>query len=470
MRPRRHRPRPTGKDDYGGGERSMSESFRLAVFRMPNWLGDAVMALPALDFFMRRRPDVRVVVACREGLADLFRAHPAVVGLLAAPLGGWDGFWHGCLRPYRIVLPSEASLRLPGASGETGDPPAARESSEALKRRLAAIGDGGAFDLGVLLPNSFSSAWWLWRLGAARRVGYRRDARGWLLTRRLAADRAARLRHMTDYYLQLARAAVEEAASDARAACPTDGLDKDSATSAPGDGHSGDRLSGVAALEADCPRDPTLGLPVPEIRLSAAGEREADRWLRFDGVEDERADSDRVQTVVMAPLTLGPAKDWPPERYSELTERFASAGWRVLLTGTAGQAEACERIAAGRPGVLNLAGRTTLSGFFSLLKRCQLFVGNDSGGAHAAAALGAPSVVIYGLSDPARTRQLGRRVSVVSDMPTGPEAGHEFRTRPLSDRRLNWRDPAVLRRARDRLASIPVERALEAAQRLGVPL
>jgi heptosyltransferase-2 len=115
----------------------------------PNWLGDAVMALPAIADLRRRWPDASLAVAARRSVAPLFD----LVGDVDLTIG-------------------------PGAI-------AAR------------------YDVALVLPNSFRSALLVWRAGVAERWGYRTDLRGRLLTRAIA--RPGRV-HQIEYYQHLVRA------------------------------------------------------------------------------------------------------------------------------------------------------------------------------------------------------------------------------------------------------------------------
>jgi heptosyltransferase-2 len=126
----------------------------------PNWLGDAVMSLPALADVRRRHPDAHLVVAVRAGLNALFEAVAGVNEIVAL-----EGRWR------------------------------------ADARALAA----GHFDAALLLPNSFRAAWTAWRAAIPERWGYRRDLRSLLLSRAIAPPRAGRSHHST-YYQQLTTA------------------------------------------------------------------------------------------------------------------------------------------------------------------------------------------------------------------------------------------------------------------------
>jgi heptosyltransferase-2 len=133
-------------------------SFSRILVRVPNWLGDAVMALPALAAVRRH-----------AGAADLVLAAPASVAPLFAEDPGFGGV-------ETLVLPARR------------------------REQVAAIA-AGRFDLAILLTNSFGSAWVARRAGVAERWGYRSDFRRVLLTRAVAKPRGRV--HQADYYREL---------------------------------------------------------------------------------------------------------------------------------------------------------------------------------------------------------------------------------------------------------------------------
>src|SRR5262245_55069696 len=112
----------------------------------PNWLGDAVMALPAVADLRRRFADARLVVAARPSVAGLFPMVPGVDEVIELE-------WRGRLLDAAALTRDAARLRAAGA------------------------------ELVVLLPNSFASAWLAWRAGIPDRWGYSGDLRTLLLTR-----------------------------------------------------------------------------------------------------------------------------------------------------------------------------------------------------------------------------------------------------------------------------------------------
>jgi len=87
---------------------------------------------------------------------------------------------------------------------------------------------------------------------------------------------------------------------------------------------------------------------------------------------------------------------WPPDRFAAVADELARRGLRVVLTGTAAEAHVIDRVVAGmRSEPLVLAGRTGLGTLGALLSEARLVVSNDTGVAHLAVALAAPSVVVY---------------------------------------------------------------------------
>ena len=121
----------------------------------PNWLGDAVMALPAIADLRRHFRDARLIVAARPSVADLFRMTPTVDAV--------------------VVLGDDQVAALQALDG----------------------------DIAVLLPNSFKSAWLVKRASLAHRWGFATDFRRVLLTRAIARPR--RSLHQAEYYQHLVR-------------------------------------------------------------------------------------------------------------------------------------------------------------------------------------------------------------------------------------------------------------------------
>lgn len=133
------------------------------VVRTPNWLGDTLMALPAIEALRRHDPEVDIRIAAPPWIREIF----------SGPEAGFRMF-----------------------------PETADEREKDPLRPTAAV-RAARFDAGLLLTNSFGSALTLARAGIRERWGYDRDGRGLLLTRRVRYRRRDEAVHMVRYYLDL---------------------------------------------------------------------------------------------------------------------------------------------------------------------------------------------------------------------------------------------------------------------------
>lgn len=110
------------------------------------------------------------------------------------------------------------------------------------------------------------------------------------------------------------------------------------------------------------------------------------------------------------------SKRWPPDRFAALMGKLAQKypDKKILLLGSRSEASLAETILAQLPvpralssSVLNFTGQTTLPQLVELLRRCDLFITNDSGPMHIAAALGRPLIALFGPTDPAKVGPYG---------------------------------------------------------------
>jgi heptosyltransferase-2 len=294
------------------------------LVRATNWVGDAVMSIPALEAVRRAAPDAEIAVLAKPGVADLYRG---------------QGFAD------RVLLFESAS-----------------RAASLLRRE--------SLDTALLLQNAFQAAWVAWRGGVRERIGYARDGRSALLTRAIAVPRRGETpAHEAYYYLELVR-----------------------------------RAGWLAELPA-----------IEQIRLliePAAVER-AEGALRAAGARPG------ALRVALAPgAAYGTAKCWPAERFAMLADRLiADADTDVILFGTDSERDVAGRIASGmRHRPVNVAGQTPIGELAAFFAACRVFVGNDSGAAHVAAASGVPVVVIFGPTDAEATAPLTPRRSLIREL------------------------------------------------------
>ena len=286
----------------------------------PNWLGDSVMALPAVQTLRAAWPDAHLAVAARPSVAALFAMVPGVQQV--------------------ITLESRAGL-----------------SGVQRWRRDVARLEAERFDLAVLFPNSFLSAWITAHAKIPARWGYATDLRGRWLTR--AFRRPPADVHQADYYLALTTAA---------------GL----------------------------PPAPRVARIVPPDAAVAAA----------------RALVPRRDYVVLAPgAAYGRAKQWPPDRYAALAvSLWRTRGLAPVVIGAGGDRAAGDELAAAlaeMPGgretastLVDLIGRTDLATLAAVLAGARAVVANDSGAMHLAGAVGTPVVAIFGPTNEQQTAPL----------------------------------------------------------------
>lgn len=232
--------------------------------------------------------------------------------------------------------------------------------------RLARYLRARRFEGAILLQRAFEAALIAHLAGIPDRMGYATDGRGFLLTHK-------------------ARSSKEEFR--------------------------------IPRLEHDLKLLEGFGLKVNEKALLVPIGREqkvtADRRLHDLGIGRREA------LVGFSPGAVGSAlKRWHPERFAELAVRLLNAyGARVLVFGAPGERQLGEEICrmTARPGVINLAGLTSLDEAIALIGLCGLFVTNDSGLMHVGAALDVPLVAVFGPTDPARTAPWSERYALVHD-------------------------------------------------------
>ena len=205
------------------------------------------------------------------------------------------------------------------------------------------------FDLAILLQNAFEAAFLTFLAGIPNRIGYNTDGRKILLTHGAALEPALESAHQIDYYLKLLASA-------------------------------GLKLHG---------RQLTLILTDEE-------RYQAKRILKQYGI------SSYDPLIGINPgAKFGTAKRWLPERYAALCNKLQKAcRAQIVIFGGPGEETLGNQISAGieKPCV-NLCGRTRLREAMALIERCQLFITNDSGLMHVAAALDIPQIAIFGPTD-----------------------------------------------------------------------
>lgn len=267
------------------------------------------MATPALIRLRRLYPKARLTVMAKSSIATLFTHDPHI-----------DNFF---------IL---------------GDHETKKEIAERLKSHQ--------FDYGLLLTNSFSSAWLFYKARIPYRVGYSKDMRGWLLSSKIPYPKEKTSEHMISTYLRL----IEEKKS---------------------------------------PKE-----LLPELYLSEQEKSCAKKFLEKCEIFE-----DHVLIGINPGAAYGPSKCWLENRFRELSIKLLENP-RVILFffGDSQSEEKVKRISNDLgPRVFNLSGTTTLRQLMALINECDLFLTNDSGPMHMASALGTRTVALFGSTSPKAT-------------------------------------------------------------------
>jgi heptosyltransferase-2 len=307
---------------------------RKLLIRGTNWVGDAVMSIPAMRAVRQVFPSAHISLLVRPWVRDVYSRVDFVDEVLEYDKQGKHRGWSGhCL----LV--------------------------QDLRKRQ--------FDTAILLQNAFEAAFIACRARIPCRLGYARDGRGFLLSHAARIDPEVRTVHQAYYYLGL--------------------------------------LAAAGLIESRPWRTGSWSL---DIRI---GVRDADREAAVRMLSHEGITPEQPLVGVNPGAYYGSAKRWLPERYARVADELAARyGVRILMFGSAGESALASEIAgrmAHTPALL--AGRTTLGQLMALIERCALFITNDSGPMHLAAALGIPQVAIFGSTSDVATGPLSRDAEII---------------------------------------------------------
>ena len=152
----------------------------------------------------------------------------------------------------------------------------------------------------------------------------------------------------------------------------------------------------------------------PVLRLTAEEQKEADVLLKDMGLSNAGESGPRP-LVLLHPGARYWFKSWPVERFAELADRLSSEqGSRVLVGGGPGDQKTAESIREqAQSEVTVLAGRVNVRQFAGVLTRCAMFIGNDNGAMHIAAAVGTPVVGLFGPSHPVEWGPRAEQAAVI---------------------------------------------------------
>ena len=285
------------------------------LIKGPNWIGDSVISIPVIKTVRQNYPEAFIGLVLRKGSAELLKGLPYV---------------------NKIYIES------------TDDKLIIKEN----------------FELGIILTNSFSSAFKFWWWGVKERVGYPTEHRGLFLSKKVLLHVKPRLQHLVEEYFQILETA------------------------------------GIKKAEI-----------IPEFFIPEENLIKAHETLKTKGFENMS-----FLTGICPGATYGPAKVWPKERYLKVINRLMKENNSHILI-------------FGGPKELDIVNFLLKNAIYSdkitscpvddiltsagLMKKCGLFITNDTGPMHIAAALGLPVLAIFGSTNPAWTKPSGVRTKVI---------------------------------------------------------
>lgn len=286
------------------------------IVRMPNWLGDLVMATPVLEDLRKKWPQASITAMCQSNVAALLQNNPHVNHIYSykKPSGWIHRSQH---------LPIIEKLQF------------------------------GDYDLGLLLTNSFSSAWWFWRGNVNNRIGFATNMRSILLNKAVPFPKQKETQHLVLTY----KALLEP--------------------------------MGI----------PTSNTP-PRLYISSQEAQEANKLLEACNI-----DSHQILVGINPGAAYGSAKCWLPERFRAVTERLLqNPRIAVLYFGDNAGAPLVTEICQGLENrVINLAGKTSVRELLALIQKCSVVLTNDSGPMHITSALDVPLVALFGSTSDVKT-------------------------------------------------------------------
>jgi heptosyltransferase II len=230
---------------------------------------------------------------------------------------------------------------------------------------------GEKFDVAIIFPNSFASALTARFAGIPRRFGYSQEMRRLFLTDGITPPAWKNERHEVFYYLELVKAVEER--------------------------FLGSKIESL--------KEPNTDLSVSPVRKEEARDFLARRGIDFS----------RPVIAIGAGSTNSEAKRWPAERFSKLIQMLrADLGANIILLGSEGDMVVSAAISnAAEMKPLDLTGKTSVADVTAILSVANLLISNDMGLAHVAPAVGTPTIVIFGPTNPITTRPFSPLAEVI---------------------------------------------------------
>ena len=310
---------------------------RTILVRAPNWIGDQILAFPFFYYLRKCYPAAKITSVCVEWVKDLqFKDLVDVVYVLERSFKG------SIFEKFGIIT---------------------RAADELRKKEK--------FDLAITLPNSISSAWLVYRLGAVQRRGYRVEGRGILLNDGLKWDSDPE-RHRAQAYADLL--------PECKTQFPLSNSVKD--------------FWGI-------PGDSELDEPIPGETISFDWQKS---WNPEEVVEPPEGDY-----WVLAPGSTAESRRWPLEYMIQFARLVArEKKWQGIIVGGSKEAFLASQLCEDRSLKLtDLTAQGPVSGLSKVFRNAKFTLTNESGLAHVASLCSSFVQIVCGAADPRRTRPLG---------------------------------------------------------------
>jgi len=290
-------------------------NFKNILIRFPNWLGDAVNGTIILTPLRQAFPDSKISILIKKNLTDLF---------------------HDCRLIDQVIPLSPQQSLL---------------SQVRLLRKAR-------YDLGIILPRSFSSALLFFLGNVKNRIGFSTEGRRFLLNQTVADPNPRRRIHITQEYRSIISSFVPPSSAE---------------------------LHPQIILEK----------PVYHRHFSSI--------------------SENSETIIgiCADALYGPAKRWPVQYFIELIQLIQKNYRNIKFVLLGLDQEVVRPILDAVPEVMSGVGHLQLYEVMQMIKKCSLLISNDTGLMHLAAGLGTPVIGLFGSTNPDWTRPLGKNSRVL---------------------------------------------------------
>ncbi|MBI5345719.1 MAG: lipopolysaccharide heptosyltransferase II [Chlamydiae bacterium] len=269
------------------------------IVRMPNWIGDLVMALPVLTNLKKNFPEAKITALVKSSIGPVLQHFSDIDEII---------FF------------------------EKGD--------KLLAKKLQSKN----FDLAILLTNSFSSAYLFYKAKIKNIVGFKNELRSFFLDFKIKRSKESYNQHLVLTYLELLK-----------------------------------------------PLNCKIFSTKPHLVITTEEVKHAKKLL------EELKISNKTIIGLNPGAAFGEAKCWPMSRYKEVAKKLLQdPNNGVIVFGDNKQRDLIDECFKDVPEIINLSGKTGLRELMALISLCDVFLTNDSGPMHIAAALNIPLVAIFG--------------------------------------------------------------------------